>query len=198
MMNYNEEMKKIIVSLDYVPTLLLHSCCAPCSSHVISLLSNFFKITIIYYNPNIEPLEEYEKRKHEQKKLLKVLKTKYKVNFLDCDYSHDDFVCIAKGHEQDKEGGSRCSLCISNRIGFTALKAKENNFDYFTTTLSVSPHKNAILINNLMKKYSQKFQIKFLPSDFKKENGYLNSINLSKKYNLYRQNYCGCLFSKNN
>ena len=190
--NYNEEMKKIISNLDDHNKLLLHSCCGPCSSSVIERLRDFFDITVIYYNPNIEPKEEYEKRKSEQLRLLNELGIK----FMDIDYLNNEYHEKVKGYENEPENGLRCPLCFELRLDKTASKAKENNFDYFGTTLTVSPHKNSKIINEIGFKLEEKYGVKFLLSDFKKEDGYKRSIELSKKYDLYRQDYCGCLYSK--
>lgn len=190
--NYNEEMKKIISNLDDHNKLLLHSCCGPCSSSVIERLRDYFDITVIYYNPNIEPKEEYEKRKSEQLRLLNELGIK----FMDIDYLNNEYHEKVKGYENEPENGLRCSLCFELRLDKTASKAKENNFDYFGTTLTVSPHKNSKIINEIGLKLEEKYGVKFLLSDFKKEDGYKRSIELSKKYDLYRQDYCGCLYSK--
>lgn len=176
--------------------ILLHSCCAPCSSHVISFLSNYFDITVLYYNPNISPIEEYTKRKKEQIKLINEIQTKNNVNYLDCDYDNDKYQKAIKGYENCKERGPRCNICFNLRLEETARKAKALNYDYFCTTLTVSPYKNAKLINEIGLKNSKKYQIKWLYSDFKKDNGYKHSIELSKQYNLYRQDYCGCIYSK--
>ena len=190
--NYNEEMKKIISNLDDHNKLLLHSCCGPCSSSVIERLRDYFDITVIYYNPNIEPKEEYEKRKSEQLRLLNELGIK----FMDIDYLNNEYREKVKGYENEPENGLRCPLCFELRLDKTASKAKENNFDYFGTTLTVSPHKNSKIINEIGLKLEEKYGVKFLLSDFKKEDGYKRSIELSKKYDLYRQDYCGCLYSK--
>jgi len=195
-MNYQEKLDEILNNLDYVPNLLLHSCCAPCSSYVIEYLSKYFDITIYYYNPNISPYEEYEKRKKEQIKLINSLKTKNKLNIIDCDYNYDDFLNVVEGLENEPEGGSRCSKCYLLRIEETAKKAKEINYDYFATTLTVSPYKNSKKINEIGYMLEEKYNIKYLCSDFKKKNGYKRSIELSKEYGLYRQDYCGCVFSK--
>ena len=191
-MNYNEEMKKIIKTFDDKKTILLHSCCGPCSSSVIERLKPNFDITVLYYNPNIEPKEEYEKRKAEQIRLLKELNIKY----MDYDYDNETYHEKIKGTEEEKEGGARCTLCFILRLSKTAKLAKEKGFDYFGTTLTVSPHKNSELINKIGFKEGEKEGINFLPADFKKEEGYKRSIELSKKFNLYRQDYCGCLYSK--
>ena len=192
--NYDLEYQKIVNSLNGAKTLLLHSCCAPCSSSVLKKVCEFFDVTILYYNPNIYPLEEYEKRKKEQIKLCK----KLNIKFLDCDYNENDFLFEVKGLENEIEGGARCNKCFYLRLNKTALLAKQNNFDYFGTTLTVSPHKNEQVINQIGKILQDKYQINYLFADFKKHDGYLNSIKLSKEYNLYRQNYCGCRFSKGN
>ena len=189
--NYNEEMKKIISNLDDHNKLLLHSCCGPCSSSVIERLRDYFDITVIYYNPNIEPKEEYEKRKSEQLRLLNELGIK----FMDIDYLNNEYHEKVKGYENEPENGLRCPLCFELRLDKTASKAKENNFDYFGTTLTVSPHKNSKIINEIGLKLEEKYGVKFLLSDFKKEDGYKRSIELSKKYDLYRQHYCGCEYS---
>jgi len=194
--NYNELMKEEINSLDYVPRLLLHSCCGPCSTAVISRLTEYFDITVIYYNPNIEPQEEYEKRKKEQIKFLTEYKSINKVDFMDCDYSNEDFRKIVVGLENEPEGGVRCHACYRLRLEKTAQLASKNNYDYFCTTLTVSPYKNAQIINPIGESLAKEYNLKYLLSDFKKEEGYKKSIELAKEYDLYRQNYCGCLFSK--
>ena len=199
--NYQKELDKIIeqnVREDRVPSLLLHSCCAPCSSYTIEYLSQYFKITVLYYNPNIEPFSEYEKRKEEQKRFIKSFPSKNQISFLDCDYENEKFKIIAKGLENIPEGGERCHKCYTLRMEKTASLAKENSFDYFCTTLSVSPFKNSRVLNEIGNMLEKKYDIKYLYSDFKKEDGYKKSIEYSKKYNLYRQNYCGCIYSKNN
>ena len=198
-MNYNNEMEKIINELSKesrIPSLLLHSCCAPCSSHVINTLTKYFDITILYYNPNIEPNNEYELRKQEEIRFINEFPNINKLDFLDCDYDNDKFHEITKGLEHIPEGGIRCFKCYELRMEYTAKMAKENKFDFFATTLTVSPLKNSIVLNNIGEKLSQKYDIKYLYSDFKKKDGYKNSIELSKEYNLYRQDYCGCTYSK--
>ena len=191
-MNYDVEMNKIIEKLDYRPNLLLHSCCAPCSTTVIERLKDYFDITIVYYNPNIEPIDEYEKRKQEQIRIIKL----YGLKYLDCDYDNNLFHEMSKGLEDVPEKGIRCHKCYELRLNYTAKLAKENNFEYFGTTLTVSPYKLSNIINEIGLKLERIYDIKFLVSDFKKNNGYKNSIELSKKYDLYRQNYCGCIFSR--
>ncbi len=179
-----------------VPTILLHSCCAPCSSHVITFLKEYFDITIIYYNPNIYPYEEYKKRKEEQIRLLNEIKSKNKLNIIDCDYDNNIYEKTIKGLEKEKEGGSRCYKCFWLRLDKTAQIAKENNYDYFSTTLTISPYKNSTVINEIGKELETIYNITWLYSDYKKKDGYKKSIQLSKEYNLYRQNYCGCIYSK--
>ena len=191
-MNYQLELDKIINNLDYRPKLLLHSCCAPCSSYVITYLKEYFDITILYYNPNIEPYEEYLKRKEEQIRLCDILGVK----IMDCDYDNDVFHKVVLGLESEKEGGFRCFKCYELRLRKTASLA--NNFDYFGTTLTVSPYKNSKKLNEIGLELEKEFGIKYLVSDFKKKEGYKKSIELSKKYNLYRQNFCGCVYSANN
>ena len=190
--NYNEEMKKIISNLGSNNKLLLHSCCGPCSTAVVERLKDHFDITVLYYNPNIEPIDEYLKRKEEQLKVLK----EYNIKFKDIDYLNEEYRKKVIGYEKEPENGSRCHICYELRLEKTAILAKENNFDYFATTLTVSPYKNARVINEIGLKLQDKYGVKYLLSDFKKEDGYKKSIELSKKYNLYRQDYCGCLFSK--
>ncbi len=190
-MNYNDLMKEKISSFNGErKKLLLHSCCAPCSSAVIERLMPYFDITVLYYNPNIMPEEEYEKRKQEQIRFLNSMK----IPMINVEYSHQDFINAVKGKENLGEHSPRCYECYKLRLSKTAQIAKANNFDIFCTTLSVSPHKNVDWINEIMQKLSLDFQIDFLPSDFKKGNGYLRSLELSKQNNFYRQNYCGCKF----
>lgn len=197
--NYDCLMEKIIMenkAKSRVPTLLLHTCCAPCSSAVIERLAKDFKITVFYYNPNIEPYEEYLKRKEEQKKFLKVFPSPNPLNFLDCDYENEEFRKLALGLEKEKEGGPRCFRCYRLRLLKTAQKAKELGFDYFTTSLSISPYKNAQKLNEIGLELEQICGVSYLVSDFKKNDGYKKSILFSKEYNLYRQDYCGCVYSK--
>lgn len=191
-MNYYKEMINIINNLKGKPKLLLHSCCAPCSTTVIETLKEHFDLTIIYYNPNIEPYEEYEKRKKEQIRIIK----KYDINFMDCDYDNDLFHKMSVGFESEPEKGIRCHKCYRLRLDYTARIAKEKGYDYFGTTLTVSPYKLSNVINEIGLELETKHNIKFLVSDFKKNEGYKKSIELSKKYNLYRQNYCGCIYSR--
>ena len=172
--------------------LLLHSCCGPCSTVCIERLLSDFEVVVFYFNPNIEPLEEYEHRKEEQKKVCQ----HFGVKFVDCDYDNAGWRDFVAGLEKEPEGGARCKKCFEFRLLKTAKYAKENGFDIFATTLSVSPHKNTIVINEVGQDVSGRFEIEFLPESFKKKDGYLRSINLSKEMDLYRQNYCGCNFSK--
>lgn len=195
--NYQKQLDKIIENLgDKVPTLLLHSCCAPCSSYCIEYLSQHFEITVLYYNPNIYPEAEYEKRKAEQKRLINEMKTKYPVKMLDCDFESEKFYAMAKGLENCRECGERCFKCYHLRLEKTAQEAKQNGFDYFTTTLTISPLKDAQKINEIGLELAKEYNAQWLPSDFKKKEGYKRSIELSKEYNLYRQDYCGCVYSK--
>ena len=191
-------MKEIIAKFEdgKVPKILLHSCCGPCSTEVISRLTPYFDITVLYYNPNIEPKAEYEKRKKEQIRFINEFKPFNKLDFWDCDYDNDRFLEMAKGLETEPEGGTRCHRCYELRLSKTAEIAKENDFDFFGTTLTVSPYKNSVVINQIGENLEKKYQIKYLYSDFKKEDGYKKSIAYSKEYNLYRQNFCGCHFSR--
>lgn len=197
--NYDKLLEDIILKhkeQGEVPRVMLHSCCAPCSSYVIEYLSNYFYLTIFYYNPNISPREEYDKRKNEQVRLISEMKTKYSVDIIDCDYDNNIYESRIKGLENEPERGSRCNICFNLRLEKTAINAKELGYDYFATTLTVSPYKNAYLINEIGLDIGDKLGVKYLVSDFKKKNGYKRSIELSKEYNLYRQNYCGCKYSK--
>ena len=198
-MNYQKELEKVIndiVNKNETPTLLLHSCCAPCSSYVLEYLSNYFKITIFYYNPNISPKEEFDKRIEEQKRLIDELPVKNKVEFIEGKYDNDKYEKAIIGKENKKEGGSRCHICYKLRLEEAAKIAKETGFDYFTTTLSISPYKNAKVLNEIGEELGKIYNISYLYADFKKKNGYKRSIELSRIYNLYRQDYCGCEYSK--
>lgn len=196
--NYQKELDKRIEDLQKegkVPTLLLHSCCAPCSSYVLEYLSNYFHITVLYYNPNIYPESEYGKRIIEQQKLISEMKVRYPVQFIAGDYEKEKFYEMAKGLEEVKEGGIRCFKCYELRLRKTAELAKANGFDYFTTTLSISPLKNSAKLNEIGLKLAEEYGVAYLTSDFKKKNGYKRSVELSAQYGLYRQDYCGCEFS---
>lgn len=194
-MNYQNKLIELVNSLTKRPKLLLHSCCGPCSTTVLSFLKDYFDITVLYYNPNIEPLAEYEKRKSEQIRFINELNDPY-VKFRDCDYDNVSFKNATVGLEKEKEGGARCSVCFKLRLEKTAQLAKDENFDYFGTTLTVSPYKNSRIINEIGAFLEQAYGVQYLYSDFKKNDGYKKSIELSHKYNLYRQNYCGCLYGR--
>ncbi len=191
MINNYTEFEQFLTDLKERPKLLLHSCCAPCSTAVLERLLPYFDISVYFYNPNIYPEEEYIKRKNEEIKLLKELDIKY----IDTNYENELFKKEIAGLEQEKEGGKRCKECIKMRLQKSAIYAKENDFDFFTTTLSISPHKNSKLINEIGYELEKKYNISYLYSDFKKKDGFKRSIDLSNKYNLYRQNYCGCQYS---
>ncbi len=197
--NYQNKLIDIVSTLEYKPTLLLHSCCGPCSTQVIHFLKDYFEITVFYYNPNIEPEEEYLKRKNEQIRFIEEFNKKEnnQVYFLDCDYENNEFKKCSKGLEDALEGGARCSKCFYLRMHKTAEVALLNHLEYFGTTLTVSPHKNSMIINQIGEKIANLLGIKYIYGDFKKQNGYQNSILYSKEYNLYRQNYCGCFYSIN-
>ena len=197
-MNYQKELEKLVSGLQKegkVPRLLLHSCCAPCSSYVLEYLSNHFEITVFYYNPNIFPENEYTKRILEQQMLIADMKTKHQVSFIAGNYDRERFFAMAAGLEHLKEGGERCFKCYELRLDEAARVAKEGGFDYFTTTLSISPMKNADKLNEIGMEVGSKYGVSYLQSDFKKKNGYKRSIELSNEYGLYRQDYCGCEFS---
>lgn len=192
--NFDEIMCQELKTLKTKPTLLLHVCCAPCSSGVIDRIVKHFKITVLFYNPNISEKEEYLKRKEEFIKFNKA--AKYNLNIIDCEHLSNDFLRATKGLENEPEGGLRCTECFKLRLNKTAQIAKKLHFDYFTTTLTVSPYKNSDLLNELGQEIGEKYGVKYLLSDFKKKNGYLNSILNSEKFGLYRQDYCGCIYSK--
>lgn len=187
--DYNKLMHEEISSFGDKPKLLLHCCCAPCSSAVIEKLKQYFDITYFFYNPNIYPESEYLLRRDEFKKL--------DVNVVELTYSHNEFLKVVNGYENEKEGGARCRICIAQRLDKTFEYATINNFDIVTTTLSISPHKDAEFINMLGESLQEKYGVKYLHADFKKENGYLRSIQICKENDIYRQDYCGCEFSKN-
>ncbi len=198
-MNYQlitDSIIKDITTNNKVYKLLIHSCCAPCSSYVIEYLSNYFEITILYYNPNIYPYSEYVKRLNEQENFINRFKTKYKVNFVSIPYDYNEYINKIKGYENDIEGGNRCFICYTLRMEKAAKYALLNNYDYFTTTLTISPHKNSKKINEIGAYLESKYNVKYLYSDFKKRNGYKRSCELSYEYGLYRQDYCGCIYSK--
>lgn len=190
---FNKEIEKV-KNLNKKPKLLMHSCCAPCTTSCLTRIVDFFETDLFFYNPNITSELEYNKRLLELQKFIN-LAYNDSIKILFEDYNSQEFLSYVKGYEQEKEGGKRCKLCYELRLEKTAELAKKLNYDYFTTTLTVSPYKNANWINEIGLNLENKYGVKFLLSDFKKENGYKNSINLSKEYGLYRQNYCGCLFS---
>ncbi len=196
--NYQHILEKTLKQVEqqeHRPRLLLHSCCAPCSSYVLEYLSSYFNITVFYYNPNIVPHGEFLARAAEQERLLKAMPLP-PTAFLLGAYDAGAFFALAKGHEAEPEGGPRCKACYHLRLRETAKAAKKGGFDYFTTTLSISPHKDAQALNEIGQELSQKFDIPYLFSDFKKKDGYRRSCHLSELYGLYRQNYCGCPYSK--
>lgn len=197
--NYQKVLDKLIENIEsegITPSLLLHSCCAPCSSYVLEYLSEYFSITVLYYNPNIFPEKEYEYRIEEQQKLINLMPAKNKINFIRTGYEPQKFYEAVKGYEHIREGGERCFKCYELRLREAAEYALKGNFDYFTTTLSISPLKNAEKLNEIGKMLEVECGVKYLCSDFKKKNGYKRSVELSAEYGLYRQNYCGCVFSK--
>lgn len=196
--NYYIEFEKVIreIDLENPPSLLLHSCCGPCSTSVLELLSDYFKVTLLYYNPNIYPREEYYKRLEEQKKVLEKVDGRFEIKFLEGRYDPAEYFDAVKGVEQLPEGSQRCFNCYELRLKEAAQFAKKLNMDYFATTLSVSPYKNAQIINEIGEKIAQEYGVKHLPNDFKKKDGYKKSVELSKSWNIYRQDYCGCPFSK--
>lgn len=199
MTNYQKELDGLIEKIQKegkVPSLLLHSCCAPCSSYCLEYLSQYFSITVFYYNPNIFPEQEYAHRVSEQKRLIRQLTVKNEVNFIEGEFVPQKFYDAVRGLENVREGAERCFLCYRLRLEEAARLASENGFDYFTTTLSISPLKNAAKINEIGQELAEKYGVSFLPSDFKKREGYKRSIELSRQYSLYRQDYCGCVFSK--
>lgn len=198
--NYQKELDSLLERIqkeEKVPKLFLHSCCAPCSSYVLEYLSQYFEITVFYYNPNIYPPEEYRERAEEQKRLIEHFPAKYPISYVEGAYDTGRFYDMARGMEKLPEGGERCFACYELRMREAAFFAKEGGYDYFTTTLSISPLKNAQKINEIGEALEKELGVRHLPSDFKKKNGYKRSTELSREYELYRQNYCGCVFSKN-
>lgn len=198
--NYQKELERFLLAWekeDRIPHLLLHACCAPCSSYVLEYLAQYMQITVFFYNPNITRTEEYRKRVEEEKRLIRELPAKYPVAFLEGSYEPEQFFEAVKGLEKEPEGGKRCEVCFKLRLEEAARVATENGgFDFFTTSLTISPLKNADLLNEVGEAAGEKYGIPFLPSDFKKKNGYKRSIELSREYDLYRQDYCGCIFSE--
>ena len=212
--NYSKALEKEIERIDRegtVPTLLLHSCCAPCSSYVMEYLREHFVITVFYYNPNITAGEEYRYRLAEEKRLIEAYNKQvdeqdfdgmhstsraHKIAILEAPYDPERYLSLVKGYEDCPEGGGRCSICFEMRLRESARVAREGGFDFFTTTLTISPLKNAQKLNQIGEAVGREYGVKFLPSDFKKKNGYKRSIELSRQFDLYRQNYCGCAFSR--
>lgn len=196
--NYQKELDILLEKLHQraqIPTLLLHSCCAPCSSYVLEYLSAYFQITVFYYNPNIYPESEYHMRAEEQTRFLQLLPTKYPMNFIEGTYVPDEFYQCVKGLEHIKEGGKRCFACYRLRLERAAQIAAEKGLDYFASTLSISPLKNAQRLNEIGEQLAKEYGVSWLPNDFKKKNGYKRSTELSKEYGMYRQDYCGCVYS---
>lgn len=204
---YQKELEQVLARIDAgtnVPTLFLHSCCAPCSSYVLEYLRSHFRITVFYYNPNISFEEEYRKRVEEQKRLIAAYNEElaagkvkgYPIAVIEGDYEPDAFYRIAKGLEQCPEGGERCFACYELRLRETAGQAAEGKYDFFTTTLTISPLKNAEELNRIGEILADEYAVRWLPSDFKKRGGYQRSVELSTEYNLYRQDYCGCVYSR--
>lgn len=196
--NYAKQLEDILRTIpdEKPPRLLLHSCCAPCSSAVLEYLAGHFSITVDYYNPNISPAEEYRKRVEEQKRLIRLLPARWPITFSEGTYEPERFYALAKGLEDCPEGGERCFLCYRLRLEQAAQAAKAGGYDYFTTTLTISPLKNAQRLNEIGQELAERYGVAFLPSDFKKKNGYKRSIELSRQYDLYRQDFCGCVYSK--
>ena len=198
--NYQKELDKLIIKFTeegQVPSLLLHSCCAPCSSYCIEYLSQFFYVTVFYYNPNIYPDEEYYHRVKEQQRFIKEFPTKYPVKFIEGDYDKSSFYEIAKGLEKEPEKGKRCHRCYDLRLRRTAAVAKEKGFDFFSTTLTISPMKDSQVLNEIGASIGTELGINWLYSDFKKREGYKRSTEISREYDMYRQDYCGCVYSYN-
>lgn len=199
--NYQKELEKLLAGINDggpVPRLFLHACCAPCSSYVLEYLSEYFEITVFYYNPNISPREEYQKRVEEIQRLIGEMSFRHPVTFVEGSYHPEEFYEMARGLEAVPEGRERCFKCYRMRMEEAARMAAEGGYDYFTTTLSISPLKNAPKINEIGEELSGIYHVSHLPSDFKKKNGYKRSIELSAEHGLYRQDYCGCVFSKRN
>lgn len=193
--NYQKELDEILKRLEGTPKLLIHSCCAPCSSYVLEYLSEYFSITDLFYNPNIDKKAEYEKRLQELERLISKMPFKNPVTLMPGRYETIEFYDAVKGFEKEPERGKRCEICFRLRLTEAAKAARETGADYFTTTLSISPLKDAELLNTIGEELAAEYGVKYLPSDFKKRNGYKRSIELSKEYDLYRQDYCGCIFS---
>lgn len=197
--NYQKELEKVIEKQEMegtIPTLFLHSCCAPCSSYVLEYLSEYFKITVFYYNPNIYPPEEETDRMEEVKRLILEMPVKNPIQFIEGTYVPERFYEAVKGYENEPEGGERCKLCFKLRLEEAARLASKGGYDFYTTTLTISPLKDAECLNRIGEEMGGRYRVHFLNSDFKKKNGYKRSVELSSEYHLYRQDYCGCVFSK--
>ncbi|NOR45323.1 MAG: recombinase [Candidatus Delongbacteria bacterium] len=196
--NMMEEELKKIKDLPKKPSLLLHACCAPCSSYIIELLRDYFNITLYFYNPNIYPKEEHDRRLNELKLFVERFDSNNNINLIAEKYTPMEFASCVSGLEDEREGGARCFKCYDLRLSRTAVRASEDKFDYFCTTLSISPHKNAEKINKIGKELADIYDVKFLFSNFKKKNGFKRSLEISKDFDLYRQEYCGCEYSMSN
>ena len=194
--NYQRELTELLQRLPDKKTLFLHCCCAPCSSYVLEYRHSYFHITVFFYNPNITEEPEYEKRREELKRYLREAPFGYEIDVVDADYEPEKFLQMAEGHEKDPERGERCRRCFALRLKKTAEYAVAKGYDYFCTTLSISPHKDAHLLMEIGERLAGQYQVAYLPSDFKKCDGYKRSIALSEIYHLYRQDYCGCIYSK--
>ena len=199
--NYQKELDRILAGIQAeakAPRLFLHSCCAPCSSYVLEYLSQYFEITVYYYNPNIFPAEEYDKRVEEERRLIESMEFQHPVDLIAAPYHPEKFYEIARGYEKEPEGGERCLRCYELRLREAASMAARLGYDYFTTTLTISPLKRADKLNEIGERLAAEYGVACLPSDFKKKNGYKRSTELSKEYGLYRQDYCGCVYSIRN
>ncbi len=197
-MNYQKILDEVIANNqlnNLVPKLLIHSCCAPCSSYCLEYLSEYFDITVLYYNPNIFPAEEYQYRMDEQRRFIESFPAKHPIKLVETPYTPEDFYDIARGYEAEPEGGERCTRCYRLRLEYTAKLAAQMGMDYFTTTLSISPLKDAVRLNTIGQELSDIYKVSYLLSDFKKRNGYKRSVELSHEYNMYRQDFCGCVYS---
>lgn len=197
--NYQKLLDQTIASVtaaQKVPRLFLHSCCGPCSSYVLEYLSEYFQITVFYYNPNISPEEEYRKRVEEQKEFIRRFRAKYPISFVEGECDFGAYYAAVRGLEREPEGGKRCEACFELRLRKTARMAKEAKADYFATTLTISPMKNAELLNRIGQRLGEEYGVAWLFSDFKKKGGYQRSVELSREFGMYRQDYCGCVFSR--
>lgn len=196
-MNYQKEMEKVLAQQsDRTPRLLLHVCCAPCSSYVLEYLSEYFEITVFYYNPNIEPEAEYTFRSAEEQRFITEIQPKHPIHFVEGAYEPALFHAVSRGLEHEPEGGARCTECFRLRLEKSAQLCREGGFDYYTTTLTISPLKDADRLNSIGRELAQQYGVNWLPSDFKKRGGYVRSVELSREHGLYRQDYCGCAYSK--